>query len=62
MSLKEAAKRYQAIADIAKSLKHDTIILVRGGPIAELNDFKYILEHTRAFMDSLGLRPLREYL
>jgi len=54
MSLKEAAKRCQAIADTARSLKHGIIVLVREEPIAELNDFKYISEHIRDIHDFLG--------
>ena len=46
LSLEEAAKRCQAIADAAKSVNPDIIVLVHGGPIADVDDFRYIAEHT----------------
>jgi len=54
LSLEEAAKRCQEIADAAKSVKSDVIVLVHGGPIAEFEDFKYIVEHTKGIHGFFG--------
>jgi predicted TIM-barrel enzyme len=54
LSLEEAAKRCQEIADAAKSVRSNVIVLVHGGPIAEFEDFKYIVEHTKGIHGFFG--------
>ncbi|MEM2569695.1 MAG: phosphoenolpyruvate hydrolase family protein [Candidatus Bathyarchaeia archaeon] len=54
LSLEDAAKKCQEIADAAKSVKSDIIVLVHGGPIADFEDFKYIVEHTRGIHGFFG--------
>ena len=46
MSLEEAAVRIQRIADAARSVRSDVIVLCHGGPIAHTEDVRYIFEHT----------------
>ena len=54
ITLEEAAKRCQEIADAARSVREDIIVLVHGGPIAEPEDFKYIVEHTEGIHGFFG--------
>lgn len=54
LTLEEAAKRCQAIADVSRSIRSDVIVLVHGGPIAEFEDFKYVVEHTRGIHGFFG--------
>lgn len=46
MSLEEAAERIQRMADAARSVRADVIVLCHGGPIAHTEDVRYILHHT----------------
>lgn len=54
LTLKDAVKRCQAIADASRSIKSNVIVLVHGGPIAEFEDFKYIVEHTKGIHGFFG--------
>lgn len=54
LTLEEAAKRCQAIADEARNIRSDVIVLVHGGPIAEFEDFKYVVEHTKSIHGFFG--------
>jgi len=54
LTLEEAAKRCQAIADEARNIRSDVIVLVHGGPIAEFEDFKYVVEHTKGIHGFFG--------
>ncbi|MFW5695680.1 MAG: phosphoenolpyruvate hydrolase family protein [Alkalispirochaeta sp.] len=44
-TLDDSAKMVQEIADAAKSVRDDVIILCHGGPIAMPDDAKYIFDH-----------------
>lgn len=46
MELAEAAKRTQKIADVARAINPDIIVLCHGGPTGSVEEVKYILEHT----------------
>jgi predicted TIM-barrel enzyme len=46
LTLKESAKRVQAMHDAAKEVNPDVIVLCHGGPIAEPKDAQYIFDHT----------------
>lgn len=48
MTLAEAAKRVQAMVEAAKQVNPEVIVLCHGGPIADPEDARYILEHTGA--------------
>ena len=54
LTLEEAAKRVQAIHDAAKEVNPDVLVLCHGGPIAEPEDVKFILEHTRGVVGFFG--------
>jgi predicted TIM-barrel enzyme len=54
LSLPEAARRVQALHDAAKAVNPEILVLCHGGPIAEPEDFRYILEHTRGIAGFFG--------
>lgn len=47
MTLKEAARKVQRIADAARQVEPDLMVICHGGPIAEPDDANYIFEHTQ---------------
>jgi predicted TIM-barrel enzyme len=54
MTLAEAAKRVQAIADVAHAVNPDIIMLCHGGPIAEPDDVREILSATQGVAGFFG--------
>jgi len=54
LSLEDAARRVQSLADAARREKHDLLILCHGGPIAEPNDAAFILENTDGIVGFFG--------
>lgn len=54
ISLQEAARRAQAWSEAARSLRQDVLVLVHGGPVAELEDFRYIAERVRGIHGFFG--------
>ncbi|HEX3444491.1 MAG TPA: phosphoenolpyruvate hydrolase family protein [Chthoniobacterales bacterium] len=46
VTLEEAPARVQEIADAAKSVNRDVIVLCHGGPISEPSDAEYVLNRT----------------
>jgi predicted TIM-barrel enzyme len=54
LSLEGSAERIQAIRDAAVEVKPDIIALCHGGPIAEPDDARYILEHTTGVAGFFG--------
>ncbi|MFF2501056.1 MULTISPECIES: phosphoenolpyruvate hydrolase family protein [Peribacillus] len=46
MTLDESANIIQAMHDAAKEVNPDVLVICHGGPIAEVQDVEYILEHT----------------
>lgn len=54
LSLENAAKRVQLLHDAAKSINPDVMVLCHGGPIAEANDVRYILENTEGIVGFFG--------
>jgi predicted TIM-barrel enzyme len=47
LTLKDAPARTQAIADAARQVRRDIIVLVHGGPVASPADAQYVLNRTR---------------
>lgn len=45
MSLPEAADRCQALANAARAVRSDVLVLSHGGPIATPQDAQYVLDH-----------------
>ena len=54
LTLDEAARRVQAMHDVAKEVNPDILVLCHGGPIAEPDDAAYILEHTQGVVGFFG--------
>jgi len=47
VTLEEAPARVQEIADAAKAVNPDVIVLCHGGPISEPEDAEYVLQRTQ---------------
>ncbi len=54
VTLEESAKRVQAMADAARRVNPDVLVLCHGGPIAEPDDVAYVLEHTKGVVGFFG--------
>jgi predicted TIM-barrel enzyme len=54
LSLEEAAKRVQELADAAKAVNPDVLVLCHGGPISEPADVRYVLDHTTGIVGFFG--------
>ena len=46
VTLEDAPRLVQAMADAAKRVNKDVLVLCHGGPIAEPSDAQYVLDHT----------------
>ncbi|MBM4037213.1 MAG: phosphoenolpyruvate hydrolase family protein [Planctomycetes bacterium] len=54
LTLEQAARRVQAMHDAAKAVNPDILVLCHGGPIAEPEDVRYILAHTKGIAGFFG--------
>ncbi|MBY0456356.1 MAG: phosphoenolpyruvate hydrolase family protein, partial [Gemmataceae bacterium] len=54
LSLEESARRVQELADAAKAVNPDILVLCHGGPISEPDDVRYVLDHTRGVVGFFG--------
>lgn len=54
LTLEQAARRVQALADAARRVKPDILVLCHGGPISEPADAQYILDHTEGVVGFFG--------
>jgi predicted TIM-barrel enzyme len=54
LTLAQAAQRVQALADAAKKVRPDILVLCHGGPISEPEDAEYILRHTEGIAGFFG--------
>ncbi|MFQ5761407.1 MAG: phosphoenolpyruvate hydrolase family protein [Candidatus Bathyarchaeia archaeon] len=54
LTISEAAERTQQIIDAARKVNPKILALTHGGPVAEVEDFKYILEHVRGVQGFFG--------
>src|SRR6476620_6206895 len=54
LTLEAAAKRVQELADAAKKVKPDVLVLCHGGPSAEPADVRYILDNTKGIVGFFG--------
>jgi predicted TIM-barrel enzyme len=54
LTLEQAAQRVQALADAAKKVRSDILVLCHGGPISEPEDAEYVLRHTRGIVGFFG--------
>jgi len=54
LTLGESAQRVQAMADAAKKVNPDILVLCHGGPIAEPDDAQYVLDNTTGVVGFFG--------
>lgn len=54
MSMDEAVQAVQAMADAAKEVNPDVLVICHGGPIADVDDVKYVIEHTKGIAGFYG--------
>jgi predicted TIM-barrel enzyme len=54
LTLEEAADRVQMMADAAKQVRPDVLVLCHGGPIAEPDDARAVLERTHGIAGFFG--------
>jgi predicted TIM-barrel enzyme len=54
MSLDEAVDKVQAVHDAATSVNPDVMVLCHGGPIAQPEDARYVLERTTGVVGFFG--------
>ncbi len=54
VTLEEAPERVQAIADAARSVSRDILVLCHGGPISEPEDAEFVLHHTKGIHGFYG--------
>ena len=58
MSLDEAVESVQRMHDAAKEVNPEVLVLCHGGPIAEPEDARYVLERTRGLVGFFGASSL----
>ena len=54
LSLEASAKLVQELADAAKAVNPEILVLCHGGPISEPADVRYILDHTKGIVGFFG--------
>jgi predicted TIM-barrel enzyme len=54
MSLDEAVERVQTMADAAKEINPEVLVICHGGPIASAEDTRYVLQNTRGLAGFYG--------
>jgi predicted TIM-barrel enzyme len=54
LTLEQAAKKVQAIADAAKKVRPSILVLCHGGPISEPADAQYVIKHTKGIVGFFG--------
>jgi predicted TIM-barrel enzyme len=54
LTLDDAVKRVQALADAARAVNSEVLVLCHGGPIAEPEDAQYVLQRTRGVVGFYG--------
>jgi len=54
ISLEEAAKKTQEWSELARSQKPDVLVLIHGGPVADLEDWKYVAERVKGVHGFFG--------
>ncbi len=61
MTLEDAAKKVQELADAAKSVNPDILCLCHGGPIANPEDAQYVLDNTDGIVGFYGASSLERF-
>ncbi|EPD32976.1 phosphoenolpyruvate hydrolase family protein [Propionimicrobium lymphophilum] len=61
MTIEDAAKKVQELADAAKSVNPDILVLCHGGPIANPEDAQYVLDHTEGIVGFYGASSVERF-
>lgn len=61
MTLEEAAKCVQRIADAAREINPEILVICHGGPIAEPEDAAYVLNHTKGINGFFGASSIERF-
>ena len=61
MTLEDAAKKVQELADAAKSVNPDILCLCHGGPIANPADAQYVLNNTEGIVGFYGASSIERF-
>ncbi len=61
LTLDDSVKKVQEIADAGKEINPDIMILCHGGPIAEPEDAKYVIEHTHGVDGFFGASSIERF-
>jgi predicted TIM-barrel enzyme len=61
MTLEDAAKKVQELADAAKSVNSDILCLCHGGPIANPADAQYVLNNTEGIVGFYGASSIERF-
>src|SRR5207248_7372614 len=54
ITLADAARRVQELADAAREVNPDILVLCHGGPISEPDDVRYVLKNTKVVVGFFG--------
>lgn len=61
MTIEDAAKKVQELADAAKSVNPDILCLCHGGPIANPEDAQYVLDNTEGIVGFYGASSIERF-
>lgn len=61
LTLENSAKRVQDIADAGRTVNPEVMVICHGGPIAEPEDAKYIIENTRGIDGFFGASSIERF-
>ncbi len=63
LSLQDAVRITQHLVDVARSQKSDIITIVHGGPVADVDDFRYVAERVKGGLHGFfgGQQPSRGF-
>lgn len=61
LTLEEAAKKVQSLADAARSVNPEILVLCHGGPIANPEDAQYILDNTEGIGGFYGASSVERF-
>ena len=61
LTIEDAAKKVQELADAAKTVNPDILCLCHGGPIANPEDAQYILDHTEGIVGFYGASSIERF-
>ena len=61
LTIEDAAKKVQELADAAKTVSPDILCLCHGGPIANPEDAQYILDNTKGIVGFYGASSIERF-